>query len=97
MPQGDLVVTFAMLRTAAEDIQSTVDSFNSQQDALKQSLAGIVTTWEGDAKTQYAAKQSQWDTAAVDLTTLLGTIKNAVIASADAMQAREMSNMQRFE
>ena len=97
MPEGDLVVNFAILRAAADDIQSTVNTMNSKLDDLKSTLAPMVGTWDGAAKAQYAAKQAQWDAAALDLNTLLGSIKNAVIASADAMQARETANMQRFE
>jgi 6 kDa early secretory antigenic target len=97
MPQGDLVVNFAILRAAAEDINSTTNTMNSELDGLKQALSGIVAAWDGDAKTQYAAKQAQWDAAAFDLNNLLTSIKGAVIRSADLMEARERSNMQRFE
>ena len=38
MAQGDLVVNFAVLRTAAEDIGSTVGTMNGELDGLKQSL-----------------------------------------------------------
>lgn len=97
MPQGDLVVNFAILRAAAEDIQSTTNTMNSELDGLKQALAPIVAAWDGDAKTAYATKQAQWDTAAADLNNLLASIKGAVIRSADTMEARERSNMSRFE
>ena len=97
MPQGDLVVNFAILRAAAEDINSTVNTMNSELDSLKQGLQPIVSTWAGAAQTAYVAKQAQWDTAAADINNLLTSIKTAVIRAADTMEARERANMQRFE
>jgi early secretory antigenic target protein ESAT-6 len=97
MSQGDLVVNFAVLRSAADDIASTVASMNSEMDGLKQSLQPIVAAWDGAAKTAYQTKQAQWDSAAADLNTLLTQLQAAVTRSADAMEARERANMQRFE
>lgn len=97
MAQGDLVVNFAVLRTAAEDINSTASTMNGELDGLKQSLQGIVAAWDGQAKSAYAGKQAQWDAAAADLNALLTQIKLAVTRSADAMEARELNNMHRFE
>ena len=97
MPDGDLVVNFAALRAAAEDIGSTVTTMNSTLDGLKQSLQPLVSTWEGEAQTAYGTKQAQWDSAAADINTLLTGIQGAVQRSAEAMEARERGNMQRFE
>ncbi|GAA1741445.1 WXG100 family type VII secretion target [Luedemannella helvata] len=97
MAQGDLVVNFAALHAAAQDIGSTVSNMNSELDGLKQSLQPIVSTWDGDAKTAFAAKQAQWDSAASDINLLLTQIQTAVTRSAETMEARERANMQRFE
>lgn len=94
---GDLVVNFAVLRTAASDIGNTVSAMNGELDSLKQSLSGVVAAWDGDAKSAYAAKQAQWDSAAGDLNALLTQIQLAVTRSADGMEARERANIQRFE
>jgi WXG100 family type VII secretion target len=96
MTHGNLVVNFAVLQAAAEDIRTTVDAMNSELDALKQGLQPIVATWDGDAKNAYANRQAQWDQAAADLNTLLSNIQQAVLRSAEIMAAREQANMQRF-
>jgi early secretory antigenic target protein ESAT-6 len=96
MTHGNLVVNFAVLQSAAEDIRMTVDTMNSELDALKQALQPIVATWDGDAKNAYAARQAEWDRAANDLNTLLSSIQQAVLRSAEIMAAREQANMQRF-
>jgi WXG100 family type VII secretion target len=96
MTQGNLVVNFAVLHAAAEDIRTAVNTMNSELDALRQSLQGIVATWDGEAKNAYAARQAQWDEAAANLNTLLSNIQQAVTRSAEIMAAREQANMQRF-
>lgn len=92
----EIVVNFAALRAAAEDIRSTVGKMNSELDGLKQGLQPMLATWGGEAQEAYYARQRQWDSAASDLNTLLTQIQNAVSRSADIMDARERANQARF-
>lgn len=96
MASGEIVVNFAALRAAAEDIRSTVAGMNSELDNLKQGLQPLLSTWDGEAQQAYHARQAQWDSAASDLNTLLSQIQTAVSRSAEIMEARERANMARF-
>lgn len=97
MATGDIIVNFGMLRSAAEDIRSTVSTMNRELDDLKQSLQPMLATWDGEAQQAYHVRQAQWDAAATDLNTLLSQIQNAVTRSAEIMEARERGNLARFE
>lgn len=92
----EIVVQFAQLHSAATDCRTTANTMTSQLDGLKQQIAPMVATWEGDAQAAYGARQAEWDAAAADLRDLLARIANACDASADIMMAREQANANKF-
>ena len=70
----EIKVTFAALEAARADVASTATRIAGQLAELERYLAPLVATWEGQAATEYRAKQRQWDTAAADLAAVLGQI-----------------------
>jgi WXG100 family type VII secretion target len=92
----DIVVKFSALVKASEDIGKAISNMNSELDALEKGIQPLLSTWDGQAKDAYYARQAEWTSASKDLTQLLTQIKGAVSQSAEIMQAREKANMQKF-
>jgi 6 kDa early secretory antigenic target len=91
-----IVVQFAQVQSAAADCRATVSSMTSQLDDLRNQLAPMVATWEGDAQAAYRACQAKWDAAAADIRDLLGRIASACDTSAEIMATTEQANANRF-
>jgi WXG100 family type VII secretion target len=91
-----LVVNFAALHTAAGDIQSAINSMDSQLHEAESTAAPLVSTWDGAAKEAYQQRQQKWTQAANDLKTMLGEIKKAVEESAAHFQDTEHRNTNLF-
>lgn len=77
--------SFGAIQEAADDIKSTSARINSLLEELKRQLEPMVSTWEGDSAEAYIAAQQQWDTAAAELNSILGTIGTAVSEGNDRM------------
>src|SRR5262245_10899511 len=92
----EIVVKFAALHKAADDIGTSVRTMNSQLDGLKSSIAPMVSAWGGQAQAAYLARQQEWEKAAQDITNLLTQVQGAVTKSADIMAAREKANAAKF-
>ena len=71
---AEIKVTFGAIESAQADVSGTAGRMNSQLEDLKRFLAPMVATWEGQAATEYQAKQRQWDTAAAGLASVLQQI-----------------------
>jgi 6 kDa early secretory antigenic target len=93
----EIVVNFPMLHRAAEDIGSALKRMNSELDDLKRGIQPMVSTWDGGAQNAYLSRQSEWERASQDLSVLLTQIQGAVVKSAEIMQAREKSNIAKFQ
>jgi WXG100 family type VII secretion target len=88
---------FPGLLAAADSCSAAVKNMTGELDALQQSLQPLMATWDGDAKLAYGQRQKEWDSAAADLSMLLGRIENALRESAAKMQMREAANKAKFE
>jgi WXG100 family type VII secretion target len=88
---------FPQLLSAADDCNSAVKNMTGELDTLKQGLQPLLSTWDGDARTAYYQRQTEWDSAASDLRDLLTRIEKALRESAQKMQAREKANKAKFE
>ncbi len=93
---GTLVVSFAALHKASEDIQTALNALHSQLDQLERDAAPLVASWGGDAREAYDAKQAKWRTAAEDLAGVLRGIKVAVDRSANEYLTAESANRNLF-
>jgi early secretory antigenic target protein ESAT-6 len=93
---SEIKVTFGALEAARTDVISTATRISTQLDELKRFLAPLVATWEGQAATEYQAKQRQWDTAAADLAAVLAQIGVALGSANESYRQVEQSNAARW-
>jgi WXG100 family type VII secretion target len=93
---GQLLVNFATLHKASDDIQSALGKMRSTLSDLEQAARPLVDTWDGQAKAAYAQRQETWRRAADDLAMILNSIKTAVDDSAADYHQTERSNTQLF-
>jgi WXG100 family type VII secretion target len=93
---SEIKVTFGALETAQADVSAVAGRMTSGLEDLKRFLAPMVATWEGQAATEYQAKQRQWDTAAANLTTVLGQIGVALGTANESYRQVEQTNASRW-
>ena len=89
---SEIKVTFGALEAARADVVSTAARISSRLDALRRAVAPLAATWAGQAADEYAARQRQWDTAAADLTRVLGDIGRALGDAESGYRATESAN-----
>lgn len=89
---GHMLVTFGSIATAETDTRSIAGQIDATLDDLKAYLAPMVSTWSGTAATEYNALQSQWDTAAAELNTILRTIADALNKANENYNRAEQAN-----
>lgn len=97
MGDGRLLINFGSLAQAAQDINSAINSMESQLTDCEQAAQPLISTWEGDAQAAYGVRQQKWRSAAGDLTQMLRDIKAAVEDSASNFQQAESRNKALFE
>ncbi len=95
---GDrIVVNFAALSQAAQDINSALTTMRGQLEEADQTAKPLVASWEGGAREAYEVRQAKWTQAANDIATMLGEIQKAVVDSTDEFQTTENRNTQLFQ
>jgi len=93
---SEIKVTFAELEAAGSNIQGAAGKVQQSLEDLKQYLAPLTASWEGEAMTTYQALQAKWNQAAADLQQVLHSIGVAVHSANEAYTAGEKSNTARF-
>jgi WXG100 family type VII secretion target len=93
---GTLYVSFGALYQGSTDIGSALTKLQSYLSQVEQDAKPLVNTWEGDAKEAYYQRQSSWQTAAADLSTMLGEIRKAVDNAATGYSDTEKHNASLF-
>lgn len=91
MPEH-ILVTFGAVSQASADAGSAAAQLNAQLADLKGYLAPLVASWQGQAATDYAARQAQWDHAQQGLNEVLQQISRAVGNAHDTYSSTEASN-----
>lgn len=81
MAGGEVLVTFGAVAQAAGDAQTTSSALNQQLADLQSFLAPLVASWEGQAATDYQARQKQWHEAQTALNGLLAKVGTALDVS----------------
>ncbi|GAB3942378.1 WXG100 family type VII secretion target [Corynebacterium tapiri] len=76
---------FGEIDNAAADIRSTSARIGSELEDLKRQLQPMISTWEGESSTAYQAAQAQWDSAALELNTILSTISDTLAEGNNTM------------
>lgn len=89
-----VLVTFAALAEAAQQIQSTYNNLNTKLTDLESTLKPVVSTWTGTASENYQVQQQKWNQAQTDLNTVLQAIGKAVESAHDAYTQTETANSQ---
>ena len=87
-----VLVTFAALAEAAQQIQSTYNNLNTKLNDLESQLRPVVATWTGKASEDYQVQQQKWNSAQSDLNNVLQAIGKAVEAAHDAYTQTESAN-----
>ncbi|MGI9001585.1 MAG: WXG100 family type VII secretion target [Pseudonocardia sp.] len=93
---SEIRVQFGHLASAQSDVAGTAGRISAKLDELKQFLAPMAATWEGQAAEDYRAKQRQWDTAAADLAAVLAQIGVALGSANESYQQVEQANAARW-
>jgi WXG100 family type VII secretion target len=92
MSDGHMLVTFGSIATAEADTRTIAGQIDATLDDLKAYLAPMVSTWSGSAATEYNGLQSKWDSAAVELNTILRTIADALHTANENYDSAERTN-----
>ena len=92
----EIKVTFGALEAARADVAGTAARIDTRLNDLRRALGPLVTGWEGQAATEYQARQRQWDTAAADLAAVLAQIGVALGAANDSYRRVEQVNAARW-
>ncbi|TMM39301.1 MAG: WXG100 family type VII secretion target [Actinobacteria bacterium] len=92
-----LVVNFVALQKATADIQSALNTLNTQLGQLEQDAAPLVATWDGGAREAYDVRQARWKQSSGDLSNILRDIKQALDDSAVDYQHTEKRNTGLFQ
>jgi early secretory antigenic target protein ESAT-6 len=93
---SEIKVTFGALEAARADVGGAAARISARLEELKRFLAPLVATWEGQAATEYQARQRQWDTAAADLAAVLAQIGVALGAADESYRQVEQANTARW-
>jgi early secretory antigenic target protein ESAT-6 len=94
---SEIKVVFGALEAARADVASTAVRIAGRLTELERFLAPLVASWEGQAATEYRAKQGQWDSAAADLAAVLERIGVALGAASESYRHVETSNAKRWQ
>ncbi len=94
---SEIKVTFGELAVAQQNVAGTAQRIAAGLDELKRFLAPLAATWQGQAATDYQARQRQWDTAAADLASVLARIGVALGTAHENYQQVEQANARRWQ
>lgn len=94
---GSIVVTFASIAEASQNVNRTYANLDQKLNDLKQSLQPIVESWTGAAAAAYQEKQAQWDSAQTDLGNVLKQIGQVLEAAHDSYTATESANTKAWQ
>ena len=96
MSEGKVVVNFAALHRAADDIANAIKTMESQLDEADNTAKPLLSTWDGGARQAYEQRHHKWTQAAHELKVMLTDIKRAVEDSAAHFQDTENRNTNMF-
>jgi WXG100 family type VII secretion target len=93
---GHILVTFAALNEGAADADTIAGRIEQQLSDLRGYVRPLVSSWSGQASSNYQTLQTQWDTSAADLNVVLKQIAQALRTAAQNYQATENANSSIF-
>ncbi len=89
---GAVVVTFATIAEASQNVQRTYQSLQQKLDDLHSFLQPMVSEWTGEAAQQYQAQQQKWTQAQTDLGNVLQTIGRVLEQTHESYTQTEQAN-----
>jgi early secretory antigenic target protein ESAT-6 len=92
MADGHIKVTFESVIAAAGDTDAIAGQIGQQLEDLRGCLAPMVSTWSGQASTDYQALQARWDAGAADLNAVLRQIASALRTAHGNYRTAETQN-----
>jgi WXG100 family type VII secretion target len=93
---GHILVTFAALDEGAADADTIAAKIDQQLTDLRGYVQALVSTWSGQAASNYHTLQTQWETSANDLNAVLRQISQALRVAAENYQVTENTNFSIF-
>jgi WXG100 family type VII secretion target len=92
MTQGQVVVSAQALDTGASDTDAIAGQIDQQLSDLKGYLAPLVSSWEGEASSDWQALQQKWNSSAEDLHAVLQQIAGALRTASESYSSGEQTN-----
>ncbi|MGW6449694.1 WXG100 family type VII secretion target [Lentzea sp. NPDC055074] len=89
-------VSFPELMNASSQISSAERKITGELEALEGRVRSVLAGYTGASSEAYNAAQDAWDKAATDLAQVLSSIGVAVQQAAEAYQAGEQKNANRW-
>lgn len=89
---NSILVTFAAIAEASQNVNNTSNLLNSKLDDLQRQLKPLVADWQGQASENYQAKQRQWNQAQQQLTQVLAAIGKVLEQAHESYSSVEKSN-----
>jgi len=92
MAEAQVVVSAQALNEGASDTDAIAGQIDQQLGDLKGYLAPLVSSWEGEASSDWQALQQKWNTSAEDLHAVLQQIAGALRTASENYSAGERAN-----
>jgi WXG100 family type VII secretion target len=92
MADGQVLVNAQTLNEGASDTDAIAGQIDQQLGDLKGYLAPLVSTWQGEAASDYQALQQKWNASADDLNAVLRQIAGALRTASDNYVSGEQTN-----
>ena len=92
MADGQVLVNAQTLNEGASDTDAIAGQIDQQLGDLKGYLAPLVSTWQGEAASDYQTLQQKWNASADDLNAVLRQIAGALRTASDNYVSGEQTN-----
>lgn len=87
---GQIVYQFHTMATAAEAIDTAINSLNATLTDVERDLRPLEgEAWTSEAQQAYKIRKDRWRAAANHIATTMGQVKAAVLSSSERMQGTD--------
>jgi early secretory antigenic target protein ESAT-6 len=89
---GRILVNFATISDAGDQVRAAADRIQAHLDELRAGVTQIAESWTGAARDGYRARQKIWDDKAAELHTTLRAIAGALDHAHEGYTTTEKAN-----